>query len=75
MEYAADRRSGMARPRITMRPRRWYNSEIAPADRSGVKLTVRLWRYRALGRRQHMTPSHIRGAASSFESLLHVQHS
>ena len=67
---AAEQRGGVARPGVTMRPRRWYTDEVTPPRRQGVKLTARLWRYRALMRRKRNTTATQSGSPSPFRVTL-----
>jgi|RhiMetdeSRZDD1v2_1073273.scaffolds.fasta_scaffold150098_3 hypothetical protein len=64
MPYAAAHGGDPADPRFAMRPRRWYTYEVVPPGRRAVKLTARLWRYRALVRRKRYDAAPYYGAAS-----------
>jgi len=59
MSQAAQLGDWETRPMFALRPRRWYTNEIAPHGRD-VRLTTRLWRYRALVRRTRTTPPYPR---------------
>jgi len=52
MSRAADQGCSAGHARFVMRPRRWYDDEVAPAGRRNLKLTALLWRYRSLARRK-----------------------
>ncbi len=65
MPYAAGSRQRSAHPRFAMRPRRWYASEVAPPGRRALKLTTRLWVYRALVRQKNNDAAPYYGAALS----------
>jgi hypothetical protein len=57
--------NGIAHSRYTLRPRRWYTTEVAPPSRRAIKLTARQWRYRSLTRRKHnVTATYYRSALS-----------
>jgi hypothetical protein len=59
MSDTAERRGWSIHAAAEMRPRRWYTEEVAPPALRAIKLTARLWRYRALVRpKKYVTTSY-----------------
>jgi hypothetical protein len=72
MRLVADQGGSAARPRLTMRPRRWYVGEIAP-PRRGMRLTARLWRYRSFVRRRKSDAVLYHRAASFYNWMCNAE--
>jgi hypothetical protein len=64
MKKQAGRRVGAIRIGSAMRPRRWYNDEVAPQRRHTISVTSQTWRYQALVRGTKADAAPVAGAAS-----------